>query len=73
MYLEPELDQWIIIGTVMGSGYSCEDDTVLESEGSTNGLWNKVSVWVDWINKVMKEMGEKGCKDQEEYNKISQW
>ena len=73
MYLEPELDRWIIIGTVMGSGYSCKDDTVNESEGSTNGLWNKVSVWVDWINKVMKEMGEKGCKDQEKYNKNSKW
>jgi hypothetical protein len=73
MYLEPELDQYILIGTVMGRGYNCKDDIVEESEGSTNGVWNKVSAWVDWINKEMKEMGEKGYKNQEEYNKIGQW
>ena len=72
MYLDPELDQHIIIGTVLGFGYDCKNDTVNESEGSENGLWNKVSTWVDWINKEMKEMGEKGCKAQEEYNKNNQ-
>jgi hypothetical protein len=72
IYLDPELEKYIIIGTVMGFGYDCDKNIVNESEGSKNGLWNKVSAWIDWIDKEMKEMGEKGCKAQKEYNKNNQ-
>ena len=51
----------VIIGTLQGSGYDCRTDSVLKFEGSKNGLWNQVSVWVDWIKKEMGKMGEKGC------------
>ena len=48
----------ILIGTVSGTGYDCKTDRVNTVEGSDNGLWNKVSVWVDWITKTMKLLHE---------------
>jgi len=48
----------IIVGTVSGTGYSCIKDRVAKVEGSDNGLWNKVSVWVDWITNIMKTLHE---------------
>ena len=66
MFFDPsKISNYTIIGTVMGEGYDCINDVKTESEGSTNGLWNKVSAWVDWIRKEMEEMGEmedEGCK-----------
>ena len=37
------------IGTVQGTGYDCQTDTANLYEDSDNGMWNKVSHWVDWI------------------------
>ena len=41
-----------------GTGYDCIKDRVNKVEGSENGLWYKVSVWVDWITKTMKLLHE---------------
>ena len=64
MYFDPKIDDYVLIGTVMGLGYDCRINVEHEMEGSTNGLWNKVSAWVDWIHKEMEEMGELGCTAQ---------
>ena len=52
---------YVIIGTLQTAGYDCRTDKVAERFGSTNGLWNQVGVWVDWIEREMDKMGEKGC------------
>ena len=56
-----EFGRNVLIGTLQGSGYDCRSDRVVPFLGSTNGLWNQVSVWVDWIKKEMGKLGEKGC------------
>jgi len=62
MYLSPISNRYILIGTVQGSGYNCKTDRYITVEGSSNGLWNKVSNWVDWIRGVMEDMDEPVCK-----------
>ena len=61
MYYRKKTRSYVLIGTVQGMGYSCRHDRVDKFEDSDNGLWNKVSAWVDWIKAEMKELGEKGC------------
>ena len=41
-------------------------------EGSTNGVWNKVSEHVAWIRKTAEDLGEIFCDDQngEESDKV---
>jgi len=51
-------DKAIIIGTVVGVGYDCKNNRVSRFEGSTNGVWNQVSVWVDWIRSTMNLLHE---------------
>ena len=62
MYLNPATNSYELIGTVQGSGYNCKTDQYIKIEGSSNGLWNKVSNWVNWIREVMEDMGEPVCK-----------
>ena len=62
MYYNRPTSRFVLIGTVGGNGYSCNDDTLSEYEGSTNGVWNKVSAHMEWIQKTMEELGEKTCK-----------
>ena len=52
---------YILIGTVQGEGYDCNKDQVYYFENSNNGLWNKVSRWVNWIRSMMRRYGEKQC------------
>ena len=65
-----------ILGTVQGSGYDCRkekgDGDINRVEGSTNGVWNKVSEHVAWIRKTAENLGEIFCDDQngEESDKV---
>ena len=58
MYYKKKKASYVLIGTVQGNGYNCRSDNMTLFEKSTNGVWNKVSYWVDWINNLMEEMGE---------------
>ena len=62
MYYNKTTSRYVLIGTVKGHGYSCKTDKVREYEGSTNGLWNKVSAHMEWIQETMEGLGEKICK-----------
>jgi len=62
MYLDPSTQSYMLIGTVQGSGYDCRSGETIEVEGSSNGMWNKVSNHVDFVKKVMTEMGETPCR-----------
>jgi len=53
----------IIIGTVAGAGYNCHKNKVSKFEGSENGLWNQVSVWVNWIRGIMQDLNEEENKE----------
>jgi len=61
MYLSPDTNRYVLVGTVQGQGYDCKTDKYITVEGSNNGLWNKVSNWVDWIRGVIKELEEPVC------------
>ena len=62
MYLNSTTGRSILIGTVYGGGYNCQNNNLGVFEGSTNGLWNMVSNWVKWIRmELIKEMGEPVC------------
>ena len=64
MYYNHTTSSYVLIGTVQGTGYDCQTDTVNLYDGSDNGMWNKVSHWTDWIKEQMQEMGETACKSQ---------
>ena len=38
-------------------------------EGSDNGVWNKVSHWVDYIEDTVSQLGETVCFGKESKNK----
>ena len=60
-------DKAIIIGTLVGVGYDCTTNRVHRFERSTNGIWNQVSVWVDWIRSTMNLLHEEekaGCSSK---------
>ena len=63
MYYNNASRAFTIIGTVNGNGYDCRENQVYEFEGSRNGLWNKVSFHMRWIQKTMERYGERVCKD----------
>ena len=62
MYYNKTTSRYVLIGTVIGNGYDCTRDFVSTYEGSTNGLWNKVSAHMKWIQETMEGLGEKICK-----------
>jgi len=59
--------RWVIIGTVHGAGFDCRTGLVLDFEGRTDGMWNKVSYYTDWI----VEMIQKKSMEMTEGEKIS--
>ena len=59
MYYNYYAKRFYLIGTLYGSGYDCKRDSVLKFEGSDDGLWNKVSVHVNWIKKTVRELDTK--------------
>merc|ERR1719489_644738 len=56
-------NQWVVIGTVYGSGYNCKTGQVSEFEGEKVGVWNKVSAQTDWI---MKQLGDDADDDDDD-------
>merc|ERR1711942_77561 len=62
MYYNKTTSRYVLIGTVIGNGYDCTRDFVSTYEESTNGLWNKVSAHMKWIQETMEGLGEKICK-----------
>ena len=63
MYYNIASAAFTIIGTANGNGYDCRTIQVNTFEGSRNGLWNKVSAQMDWIQKTMESYGERVRKD----------
>ena len=62
MFFNETTWSYVLIGTVQGGGYDCRQNKVNTFEGSTNGLWNKVSAHMDWIKITLDSMGEQVCK-----------
>jgi len=62
MYWNKWRQHYIVIGTVIGYGYSCKKNNVSEIEGSHAGVWNKVANFVPYIKGVMQSMGETACR-----------
>ena len=62
MHFNKTSSRYVLIGTVQGSGYDCNTNTVHKFEGSTNGVWNKVSAHMKWIQGTMEELGEETCR-----------
>ena len=50
LLLKDEKGQWVLIGTLLGGGFSCVD----RDHQDLTSEWNKVSVHVQWINSIMK-------------------
>ena len=63
MYYNKASAAFTIIGTVNGNCYYCRTNQVNTFEGSRNGLWNKVSAHIGWIQDTMDYYGERVCKD----------
>ena len=61
MYQDPRSKSYVLIGTLYGAGYDCKDGRV--SSRSRNGQWNKVSIRVNYIKRVMRDMGETLCEN----------
>ena len=66
MFWESRRDQWLLIGTQVGMGYDCLMDKIDLFDDSDNGMWNKISDHVNFIHKVVRDYGEKICKNREE-------
>jgi len=62
MYLDSSSGRYVLIGTVQGGGYDCRHDTIAKFEGSDNGVWNKVSAHMEWIQQTMGRLGQRVCK-----------
>ena len=62
MYRNESSGRYVLIGTVQGGGYDCRTDKVNIFEGSENGLWNKVSAHMEWIQETMERLGENVCR-----------
>jgi len=62
MYLDSSSGRYVLIGTVQGGGYDCRTDAISEFEGSDNGVWNKVSAHMEWIQQTMGRLGQRVCK-----------
>ena len=62
MYLNESSSRSVLIGTVNGNGYDCRTGLVGEFEDQRDGIWNKVSAHMDWIEENMRQLGEQICK-----------
>ena len=62
MFYNKTTSKYVLIGTVFGNGYNCGNGGLTWFEGTTDGIWNKVSAHMDWIKKTMEKMGEKVCR-----------
>ena len=59
MYFDGQ--QYVLIGTLVGMGYDCGQDRTVTFQGSDNGIWNKVSFHMEFIQNMLLENDEKLC------------
>ena len=62
MYQSKYTGRWVLIGTVYGQGYNCGNERVQRFDGQKDGIWNKVSAHMRWIERKMNQLGGKVCK-----------
>ena len=62
MYLNESVSRYTLIGTVFGNGYDCTSNEVNMFEGQTDGIWNKVSEHMHWLEDNMRQLGEQICQ-----------
>merc|ERR1712142_112402 len=62
MYQKETTGRFVLIGTVFGQGFNCKTGGVGRFEGTTDGIWNKVSAHMQWIERNMNQLGELVCK-----------
>ena len=62
MYLNESSSRYVLIGTVNGNGYDCRTGEVREFEGQRDGIWNKVSAHMEWIEENMRQLGQQICR-----------
>merc|ERR1712179_16850 len=55
MYKDRSSYRWTLIGTLHGAALNCKTGRVAHFEGSTDGIWNKVSFHTDWITEKIKQ------------------
>ena len=51
LLLKDKKGQWVLIGTLLGGGFSCGDR---DGRQDLTSEWNKISVHVQWINSIIK-------------------
>ena len=61
MWFNKSSSTFSLIGTVNGNGFDCTRNETIKFENSENGLWNKISAHMVWIEQTMTELGEKVC------------
>jgi len=62
MYMNEVSGRYVLIGTVQGGGYNCRTDRVNTFDGSDNGVWDKVSAHMEWVQQTMGRLGQNVCK-----------
>ena len=62
MYLNECSSRYVLIGTVFGFGYDCTTGKVREFEDERDGIWNKVSAHMEWIEDNMRQLGQQICR-----------
>jgi len=64
MYFNRTTSRFVLIGTVYGGGYDCREDRLGHwiDFNNNDGLWNKVSAHMYWIQETMEKLGEKVCR-----------
>ena len=50
LLLKDEKGEWVLLGTLLGGGYSCEKGGIQDSTSE----WNKISVHIEWINSIIR-------------------
>ena len=50
LLLKDENNEWVLLGTLLGGGYSCGDRDAQDSTSE----WNKISVHAQWINSIIR-------------------
>ena len=50
LLLKDEKGEWVLLGTLLGGGYSCDYSDIQDSTSE----WNKISVHIEWINSIIK-------------------
>ena len=52
--------RFTVIGTVLGDGWNCGSNNYRVTEGTRDGIWNRVAAHMDWILPIVKEADSTG-------------